>query len=199
MLSRLRLSGMLSPAFALRKISAALLALCLLTTIAPSGISSPAHECSMPCCASGSCATGACDFSFASPAKKSEPESHCTDGEQHASHQGHEAMEHAPATENADELCGAENLTKRSGPRPLKTETVHKNSVKPQSFSRPCSPDCGAGAVSQVRRTSELAILGHAHRPRPPTRALNFKNASNLIFLNPRRHRLSPPRAPPAS
>ena len=178
MLSLRQLSTRLRPAYALRKFSAALLALSLLATIAPFNFSSEsAHSCSMPCCASGACETGACDFSFEANSQK---------------------HSHASTHEAATELCGAENLLKFSVTRLMRKEPVKQNSLQPNSFSQPCPPDCCAGTASQLRRSGELAILGHAHRARPPTYLSLLKSEAHPVFLNARWRRQSKPRAPPS-
>ncbi len=182
MLSLRQLTRRLRPAYALRKFSAAVLALSLLATIAPFSFSSEsAHSCSMPCCASGACETGACDFSFEA------------DSQKHS---------HASTHKAAEELCGAENLlkisVKISVTRLMRKETVKQNSLQPNSFSQPCPPDCGAGTTSQFRRAGELAILGHAHKARPPTYLSLLKSEAHPIFLNARWRRQSKPRAPPS-
>jgi hypothetical protein len=184
MLSLRQLTRRLWPNNALRKFSAAVLAISLLATIAPFSFSSTssAHSCSMPCCASGACESGACDFSFE------------TNSQKHS---------HASSHAAAEKLCGAENLLKisveSSVTRLMRKETVKQHSLQPDSFSRPCPPDCGAGTTSQLRRAGELAILGHAHKARPPTHLSLFKSEAHPTFLNARWRRQSKPRAPPSS
>jgi hypothetical protein len=73
-------------------------------------------------------------------------------------------------------------------------------SVKAQTFSQPCSSDCGAtaGSFSQTRRLRELAMTGNQHRVHPPTTASQAKNKTNPASFNSQRRRQSPPRAPPS-
>ncbi len=188
-------------AFTLRRILAFVLGLSLLSTIAPFSVSSAAHVCSMPCCAGGSCATGACDVSFDAPAEKPVDEDHCALDETHATHEAELLTKNV--SENAtDVLCGAENLTGISS-LPLRIENLSSQSelsVKAQTFSQPCSPDCGAtaGSFSQSRRTRELAMLGNQHWARPPTNALLAKDKIRPAAFNSQRRRQSPPRAPPS-
>lgn len=154
----------------------------------------------MPCCASGACSTGACDVAFDAPAKKPEADSHC---EHDGSLTGHDAamqMEgESSQKEISDELCGADNSSRLSGIFKQQDVTHQESAVKPHAFSQPCPTECGAGAgaFQQFRRSRELAILGHAQRPRPPTRVSSFDNISLLASLNNLRRRQSPPRAPP--
>ena len=186
------------------------MALSLLTTFAPFSIYSSSHSCSMPCCASGSCATGACDVSFDKVAPKPETETHCEHGEH--------AMPEMPATDSMTvrvesfidqdltdkkpdltELCGVENPGKPSNPLLHQTAPFHETSIRPQAFTRPCGPECcaGAGAFSQGRRSRELALLDHQSRPRAPTSRLSSNQDSRPLFLQAQWRRQSTPRSPP--
>lgn len=202
---------LLRPRVALRKILAAALTLSVLSAFAPFSIYSHTHNCSMPCCASGSCATGACEVSFEQPAQTPKPESHC----EHGAHEMSEMPDAGELTVRADsvvpddaahngdlnELCGVDNLTKLSGTLLSKLVPLHPTSVRSEAFSRPCGMECcaGVGAFSQVRRSRELALLGHQGRPRPPDLRSNFNQASRPLFLQTQGRRQAQPRAPPLS
>lgn len=183
--------------FALKQLSAAVLAIALLASLAPIGVSSHAQGCSMPCCSGGSCSTGACDVSFGAPAKKTEPESHC----EHGGGPMHvEVVEVNQSAEiDASELCGADQLTKSSGLTPVQSTPLHQNTIKPESFSKPCSSDCCAGAAvsSQLRRSRDVSILGDSYKPRGPDSSKRLRNNERPVFLSLQLRRLSPPRAPP--
>ena len=203
--------GRLSRHFAPRKIAAAAMALSLLTTFAPFSIYSSSHSCSMPCCASGSCVTGACDVSIDKAAPKSAAESHCEQGE--------DAMHGMPSaagmtvrvesfidqdlTDNKQdltELCGVEKPGKTATPLLHQPASFHETNIRSQSFTRPCGPECcgaGVGAFSQSRRSRELALLGHQSRPRPPTARSVSDQDSHPLFLQAQWRRQSTPRAPP--
>lgn len=184
-------------AFALKRLCVVVLAVALLATIAPLGVSSHAQSCSMPCCSGGSCSTGACDVSFDAPAKKVEPESHC----EHGGAPTHgEIVEASQAAEiDSSELCGAEHLFDSSAYAPLQPTQSQQSSVNAGSFSKPCSSDCCAGAAAflQLRRSRDTAILGHTHKSQTLVTSLQSRNYQHPVFLSLQLKRLSPPRAPP--
>lgn len=200
----------LQPRFAPRKFFAAVLALSLLTTFAPFSIYSSAHTCPMPCCASGSCSTGACDVSFHKPAPKPEAESHCEHGDQAMPEmsvadgitvrvESFINQDLADNKQDMAELCGVDNLSGLSGTSLHQAAPFHATNIRPQAFSRPCGPECCAGVVafSQGRRSRELALLGHRSRPRAPDYRLIFNQESRPTFLQAQWRRQSTPRAPP--
>lgn len=178
---------------ALRVISAATLVLSLLATIAPFGVLSSAHVCTMPCCADGACATGACEVEFEKAAQTPSAESHCEE----TAHENHLSA-HAN-TDSSDELCGADNLLKSSVVFTPVDAPLHHASLNSVALTKPCPPECGAGAgaYTQLRRSREHAILSHDGRPRPPTSVSVFNNESLLTSLKARWRRHSPTRAPP--
>lgn len=191
---------MLRPRVALRKIAAAVLALAVLASFAPFSIYSHAHNCSMPCCASGSCLTGACDVAFEKPAETPEPESHCA-------HAGHamtvrvESFIEEDSTGNDEmmEQSGVGDLTKLSVTPMSEPFPLHETSVKAAAFSRPCGMDCcaGVGAFSQLRRSREIALLNHQSKPRPPNFLSVSTQATRPPFLRTQWRRQAKPRAPP--
>jgi hypothetical protein len=202
---------MLRPRVALRKILAAVLTLSVLAAFAPFSIYSHAHNCSMPCCASGSCSTGACEVSFEKPAQTPKQESHCEHGESEMSDMADagepmlrvESFVPDDSTHKSDvtELCGVDNLTKLSVTLLHQPVPLHQTSIRADAFSRPCGMECCAGvsAFSQLRRSRELALTGHQSRPRPPNLSSNFNQASRPLFLQTQWRRQAKPRAPPFS
>lgn len=193
------ISRLFRHARARRKISAAVLALSVLTGIAPLSVrTSAAHSCSMPCCASGGCATGACDFSFDTSTAKQESEAHCEDEQLTATHHGQHAVKRSSSRTSAESLCGAEHLPGFSVKHLAQREPVKQNAIRPHAFSNSCPPDCGAGMAIQLRRAGELALLGHAHQARPPTPIALLKPEPHPLFLNQRWRRQAKPRAPPS-
>jgi hypothetical protein len=194
---------------ALRKIAAAALTLSVLSAFAPFSIYSHAHACSMPCCASGSCSTGACPVSFEQPAQTPVPESHC----EHGDHEMSEMPDAGELTVRVESFvqedsainneltahCDAGNLNKLSATLLYKPVPLHQTSVRADAFSRPCGMECcaGVGAFSQVRRSRELALLGHESRPRPPDLRSIFNQTSRPLFLQTQWRRQARPRAPP--
>ncbi|MBV9209359.1 MAG: hypothetical protein JOZ52_01950 [Acidobacteria bacterium] len=188
------------PRIALRKIAAAVLALAVLAAFAPFSSYSHAHNCSMPCCASGSCSTGACDVSFEKAAATPEPESHCEHAE-HAMTVRVESFieEDSTGHDELTELCGAADLNRLSATPLSQAVPLHETSLKAAAFSRPCGMDCcaGVGAFSQLRRSRELSLLNNQSKPQSPS-FLSFSNQeSSPLFLQTQWRRQAKPRAPP--
>lgn len=185
--------------FPIKRLSAVVLLVTLLATIAPLGVSSHAQGCSMPCCAGGSCSTGACDVVFGAPTKKPKTEPHC----EHDGATTHvEIVEVTPSNEiDSSEFCGADHLTGLSIPTQPEAALPRQNIFKPASFSKPCSANCcGTAAVSsQLRRSRDVVTLSEAHKPSRPASSLQSRENQSPTFLSLHLRSLSSPRAPPSN
>jgi hypothetical protein len=194
-----RLNSSAFRVLAVKRLAVAVLAVALLSTIAPFEPTSHAQGCSMPCCAGGSCSTGACDVSFRSPEKPSSQETHCEHDEQPKTVEVDKI--NPPQQIDISELCGVDHLIAYSVP-PVLPVTQHQQSlVKASRFSKSCSSECRAGVAmfSHLRRTRDVATSGEILRPRSPGSALLSRDNLHPVFLGLHLRRLSPPRAPPVT
>lgn len=181
------------------RLSAVVLAVALLASIAPIGVSSHAQLCSMPCCSGGSCSTGACDRALGNPIVKAKPDTHCEHNGGPAEVEIVEVSQSAEPDES--EHCGMGHSASSSSSTPRQSTATNERIVRQDSFSRPCSSDCCAGAAvsSLLRRSRDLAIVSEPQKPRPPPNFRHTRNFQHPLYLGLQWRRQSPPRAPPTA
>lgn len=198
MLSHLRSTRSASSVIA-RTILATLLALALLSGIAPLSSLSRSHQCRMACCAGKAAhAEGSCSVAFAV-----EDEGEAADTlreEEHFAHGGHQAHDAAGAATMkmaSSDHEGAEHHTQHL---PSRDESSSPTlNVVSQILTTPCSSECLAGALAstQLPRPREVAAMSPAGNPRPPTIVRFTKEFSIELSPSAERRRQLQPRAPP--
>ncbi len=172
-----------------------LLTITLLAVVAPLAVSSHGMNCSMPCCAGGSCSTGACDVDFEKKSAEASTDSHCEIGD-HTTHADAESpARHGKA--ELSELCGQQNLKRVSVSLP--DVQPEETSATRTSITRPCASDCCAGttSLSSSRRPRETALWTATGRQRPRVSILSAASSIHPEFLDEILLTQSPPRAPP--
>jgi hypothetical protein len=181
------------------------IALALLAGIAPLNVLSSAPACAMPCCASvgegGACATGACHSKISGHARNEQPQVKSDDS--HSSHCGSMRMAGAPSKVTVSSLHAstveADSSTARHRHPASGDALSPKTGVVYGAFTKPCPPECcaGASAFAQVRRSRDASALSHSLRPRPPTIDGHLHLTNTLLPTDDARLRGSSPRAPP--
>jgi hypothetical protein len=180
-------------AFLPRMIVAVVLVLALLSGIAPIGSASAEHLCTMECCAGlAPHAVGSCHMEMSSPGKaagevtaKAQPDKHCGIPEANNEMKGVAAgvmgMKEEPnssldldaITIDASDHCNTMSESE-GGVAPSRNDS-QAASIATQSFSKPCPPECGTGALSSGARPSRQALaLAYHARPRPPILVRKF-------------------------
>jgi hypothetical protein len=193
----------LTPAFVIRIMLAAGLALALLAGVIPFNTFSSAQQtCTMSCCVgkpphmAGSCSAA---FSDADHAE--------TDGvsgaSEHQSHDGSMQMDGAgPEIIEATSHCGTkENSSEKKASS--RRSSPQATSIIAHALTTPCSPECAAAAVpnfSQVRRPrpDSAALKPASSRPRPPTLVSIVEQTASLQTSPTVFCRQSRPRPPPS-
>ena len=188
-----------------RVIMAGALVLALLTAIAPLNVLSSAPACAMPCCASigegGACATGACHSRISGHAQNEQPPVKSDDS--HSSHCSSMRMVGTPSKETVSSLQAstveADSSTAQHQYPTSRDGLTQRTGVIYGAFTKPCPPECcaGASAFAQVRRSRDASALSHNLRHRPPTIAGRTHNSDLLLLTDDARLRGSSPRAPP--
>jgi hypothetical protein len=181
------------------------IALALLAGIAPLNALSSAAACAMPCCASvgegGACATGACHSKISGHARNEQPPVKSEDS--HSSHCSSMRRAVAPSKVTISPLHVSTVEADSSAARhrhPASGEALsQKTGVVYGAFTKPCPPECCAGAstFAQVRRSRDVSALSHNLRPRPPTIAGHLHFTNTLLLTDDARLSGSSPRAPP--
>jgi hypothetical protein len=196
-----------------RIVVAAVLVLALLSGLVPFGAASAGHLCTMECCAALPPHTaGSCHMSAASHGElQQDLDKHCglpeTDnGTVDGIVAGVMGMTDSPHSSDLDDItieasdhCKNESQSQNlNGPSP--NDSPDLASIGTQSFSKPCPPECGTGALSTgVRRSGDsLAIAGrgYAQLPTPRLKVFPFHNNSLITSAYCRQLRL---RGPPTS
>jgi hypothetical protein len=202
--------------FLSRLIVAAVLLLALLSGVAPLGSASAGHLCTMECCAGlPPHAAGSCHMGLSSPGETKQLEhdqsEHCGLAEADTGaikgvSAGVMGMKTSAAptldldgvTIDASEHCAKNSQAEEAGPST--TDSARPPSVSVRSFSKPCPPECGTGALSSgVRPARQAAALAHNVRPRPPTAAGKFYFSRQNSLIDSAYYRQVRPRGPPLS
>jgi hypothetical protein len=197
LLSHLR-STCSAPKAIARTILATMLALVLLSGIAPLSSLSSAHQCRMACCAhKPPHAEGSCSVAFA---VEDEGESADEQGEEHAahSHHAHDVSGAASGKMASAEHDGAKHhWAQHSSSGKKSSPTLN---VVSQVMTTPCSPECSARALAstQLPRPREAAAMSVAGNPRPPPLLRFKKEFSRRLSPSAERRRQIQPRAPPS-
>jgi hypothetical protein len=198
LLSHLRSSYTASRAIA-RTILATLLALALLSGVAPLSSLSRSHQCRMACCAGKPPhAEGSCSVAFAAAEDEREP-ADAPEGEAQAahSHHAHDASSSASMKMASSDQDVAEHPTSQLSSLSKKSSPTLK--VVSQVLTTPCSPECLAGALAstQLPGQRDAAAMSPAGNPRPPTIIRFRKEFSTVLSPSAERRRQIHPRAPP--
>lgn len=197
---------------------AVVLVLALLSSIVPFGAASVGHLCAMECCAALPPHTaGSCHMSMSPNGNgDSEPQQdldkHCglpqsdngaidgvVAGVMGMTGSTHSSLDLDDVTIEASDHCNkdsqSEDLNAPSG-----SDSPESASIATQSFSKPCPPECGIGALSSgVRRSGDSAAIdchGHARPPVPIRQRQRFNGNSLVTSTHCRQLR---PRGPPVS
>lgn len=195
----------LAPACAVaRMIVAAVLALALLSGIAPLSTASSAHMCIMSCCVgkppheAGSCGMSLSNAEHAEAAHSCETVETAEALSEHAGMMDMHGMQ--PETVATADHCDTDE---HSAP-PHRSSTDHSQQSSGLAFhalQQPCPPDCRAGACgfSAFRRSRDSAALAHAVKPRPPTSVRDSRGTHHPVFIASAWRRPILPRGPPLS
>jgi hypothetical protein len=201
LLSRLRPIRPAGISFA-RTILAAMLALVLLSGVAPLDTLSRSHQCHMACCAGKSPhAEGSCSVAFATETQEEEQPA----GEQVEEHATHSQHSHQHAASQPSEIASSDNdaLMRQTAQHPSSGKKSSRTlNVASQAMTTPCSRECAAAATSastQLPRPRDAAAMSVSGNPRPPTLAIFKKEFSTVLPLSAERRRQLHPRAPPFS
>jgi hypothetical protein len=192
-----------------RILIAATLTLAILSSIAPPGLTSSRHFCTMACCAgkplheAGSCQA---NLSLRKPTPPKEQEELCETHNPQMGQHGSMHMQDAPAPSD-EESSSLVHLHQQLIDSLAQEEQSKQNSsqqttsIAASMLTRPCPPDCGAGTFSSSSqsRPRDSAAVAYADRPRPPS-SLRLSHPSD----NPAKEladlfRRSRPRGPPLS
>jgi hypothetical protein len=185
-----------------RTILATMLALVLLSGVAPLNTLSRSHQCRMACCVGKSPhAEGSCSVAFAT---ETEEEPAGEQVEEHAAH-SHHAHQHAASA--TSEKIASSDVDAAQQQHPAQHSSSGKKSsralnVAVLAMTTPCSPACAAAAASastQLPRPRDAAAMSVAGNPRPPTPARFKKEFSAVLSPSAERRRQLHPRAPPLS
>jgi hypothetical protein len=206
--------------FLRRIIVAGVLVLALLSGIVPFGSATAGHLCTMECCAGLTPhIAGSCHMSMSSHGKSgdSEPEQ---DRDKHC---GLRQADNG-AIEGSDVDAGVMGMTDSANSSPdLDDVTIdasdhctnsqseklnapsHNDSTQPASiatgsFSKPCPPECGAGALSSgMRRSRDSAAIAHHARSRPLTSGRKCQHFNGNFLITSNYCKQLRPRGPPLS
>jgi hypothetical protein len=180
-----------------RTILATLLALVLLSGIAPLNSLSRSHQCRMACCAGKSPhAEGSCSVALANE-NQAEPADEQVEENAARSHHAHHVSGATSEKLASSEHDGAKHhRAQHSSPGKKSSPTL--NAVS-QVVTTPCSPECSAGALAstQLPRPRDAAAMSAAGNPRPPTLTRFKKELSTILSPSAERRRQIRPRAPP--
>ena len=198
-----------------RIIVAVVLVLALLSGVVPLGSAAAGHLCAMECCAAlPPHAAGSCHMSMAS--HESEPQQdlneHCglpeanngaTDGIV-AGVMGMTTSTQSSAdlddvTIDASDHCKTDSQSKDLN-APSLTDYPESASIATESFSKPCPPECGTGALSSgVRRSRDSAALADQGHSRPLMPGRKTQHFNDNFLINSTYCRQLRPRGPPSS
>lgn len=206
--------------FLRRIIVAVVLVLALLSGIVRFGSASAAHLCTMECCAAlPSHAAGSCQMSMVSQGESGESEpqpdldKHCEvppadtgategidvdAGVMGMTHGANSSADLDDVTIDASDHCKPDSQSEDLN-TPSRNDTPESASIASQSFSKPCPPECGTGALSSaVRRSSDSAAIASPGQSRPPVpvRKRQLFNSNSITSAHCRQLR---PRGPPLS
>jgi hypothetical protein len=199
-----------------RMVVAAVLVLALLSAVVPLRSASAAHLCTMECCAGlAPHAAGSCHMDLSAPGKAA-PVVTAERGPDHCGPQdGKDEIDGIVAgvmgmknradsspdlddiTIDVNEHCGKNSQSKDLS-RPANDDHPQPASIATQSFSKPCPPECGAGALSSGVRPSRHAVaLAFNARPRPPTLGRKGQYSDSSFLITSAYSRQLRPRGPP--
>jgi hypothetical protein len=204
-----------------RLIVAVALVLALLSGIAPLSSASAGHLCAMECCAGlPPHAAGSCHMGLSSPGETKELQhdqaEHCglaeadtgaikgiSAGVMGMKTSAVPTLDLDSVTIDASEHCAKNSQAEEAGPATTdspRLPSVNAQSFSAQSFSKPCPPECGTGALSSgVRPARQAAALAYNVRPRPPTAAGKFYFSRQNFSIDSAYRKQVRPRGPPLS
>lgn len=201
------LTGRLRSMLVARILIAATLTVALVVSIAPFGLTSSAHLCTMSCCAgkppheAGSCHA---NFSVSKPPSPlRDQEEHCGITEPQMAQHGEMLMQDAPPPIEEDLSTSdhqpqqVDSLAQEQSSQNRQQQTKIAAGV----LTKPCPQDCGAGifSYSSQRRPRDSASLSYADKPRPPTSPRLQRTSDNVAKVQEALYRRARPRGPPLS
>jgi hypothetical protein len=205
-------------AFQPRILVAVFLMLALLSGILPFSAASAAHLCTMECCAEiAPHAAGSCHMDMAHgkgagrETQKPEPDKlwglpQADNGATKGIVAGVMGMKASPdasmdldgVTVDASAHCNTKARSK--GATPSHGDSSQPASLAAQSFSKPCPPECGTGALSSgVRPSRHSVALAYNARPRPPTLVRKLRHLYSDFSTASAHCKQVGPRGPPLS
>jgi hypothetical protein len=206
-------------AFLPRIIVAVVLVLALLSGIAPFGSASAEHICTMECCAGlAQHAAGSCHMDMSSAGRaageespKPESDRHCglpeadnelvnglAAGVMGMKEDSNSSLGLDAITIDASDHCNT-NSQSKGVVSPSRNDS-HPASIATQSFSKPCPPECGTGALSSGVRPSRQALaLAYNGRPWPPTLVGKHHHPDYNFSIASGQCKQVRPRGPPVS
>jgi hypothetical protein len=192
--------------------------LALLSGIAPFKSASATHLCTMECCAGlAPHAAGTCHMSMSPRSTKEgenlpepQPDTHCgisngdngtiegvTGGVMGMTTIADPYQEIDGVTIDADDHCNTDSRAKDLS-APSHNNYSQPASIETQSFSKPCPPECGTGALSSgVRPTRHSVALAYNARPRPPTLSRKGQHSNSSLLVTSTYGKQLRPRGPP--
>jgi hypothetical protein len=184
-----------------RTILATMLALVLLSGIAPLSSLSRSHQCHMACCAGKPPhAEGSCSVAFITETEEELADEQVEEQAAHSQYaHGHAAS--ATSEEIASSDHDAATMHHSAQPSSSGKKSSRTLNVASQAMTQPCSPECAAAisASTQLPRPRDAATMSVAGNPRPPTLSIFKKEFSAVPSPSAERRRQIHPRAPPLS
>ena len=184
-----------------RTIMAGVLGLALLSGIVPFNAASSAHMCTMACCVSlPPHPAGSCHMSLSSKGEaKPEPSCDRIGGASHEHGQAIQMDDMSMMDQDATLFQQSDLALNTSTHDPSPQTSPQPTSIASQVLTKPCTSECGAGAINfmQGRRPHDQAILVYASRPRPPTPADLARNSYRSTSFTLSLRRPYRPRGPP--
>lgn len=200
-----------------RIIVAVVLVLSLLSGVVPFSSASVGHLCTMECCAGlAPHAAGSCHMNMSAPGKVAAEATErgsdqlcklpqadngatkgITAGVMGMKASTDSSLDLDDVTIDASDHCSTDAQSKAASgvshndyPQPA--------SIATQSFSKPCPPECGTGALSSGVRPSRHAVaLAYNARPRPPTPGRKRQHSSSNDLITSTYCKQLRPRGPP--
>jgi hypothetical protein len=205
--------------FLSRLIVVVALVLALLSSLVPFGFASAGHLCTMECCAGlAPHAAGSCHMNMSmqgegAGADTRKPETDKLSGVPEANTglitgvsagvmgmtaSGDSSLDLDGVTIDASEHCNTNAQSESAAPS--RSDSSQPASSAAQSFSKPCQPECGTGALSfGVRPSRQTVALAYNARGRPPTLVRKYRHLNSNFSTASAHRKQVRPRGPPLS
>jgi len=206
-------------AFLPRIIVAVVLVLSLLSGVVPFSSASAEHHCTMDCCAGlAPHAAGSCHMNMSSPGKVAavatergsdqlcslpqadkEATKGITAGVMGMKARADSSLDLDDVTIDASDHCNTDAQSKAAS-AVSHNDYPQPASIATQSFSKPCPPECGTGALSSgVRPSRHSVVLAHNAPPRPPAFGRKRQYSDSSFFITSSYCTQIRPRGPPSA